>query len=451
MITTVACPFINRGLKTHEVWLHNFQRVRMPRSEMKLLFLDMAKSDEVTALFKTYVAEHGSEWLSVDYIKDPPKKYPDVAESPDRNKDPEAFMLKRHTIAETAQIINKWRKDQGGGDMLFFEDDIVVPENAFERMLPELKDDVWAVAGVQCPRMKTWHAGQALLIWNMNEIGALINLPYKEEKETGTDYATSTATGFQLYSGDFLDVHNFPCSDHYGQDIFAGIAIRNNNKKLLVCWDMKFGHIEHLGTDKALIFRSKMCKTPVYDTDGTDLMLDHKLYYQAPAQFAGKTRVNIGKLSPHYVWKSIETKKVAVVSDLDGTICNLSKRMHYVQQTPKDWESFGNEIETDSVIEHIINEINAIPKDLLIFVTGRHERRREQTERWLEDKGIKYDFLYMAPEGDNRDASVVKSDIYEKHLKKFKIVKVFEDNQQCVGMWKSKGLDVKNCGNQELI
>lgn len=305
MIKTVTCPFINRGIKTHEVWLHNFNRVRMPRSEMKLLFVDMAKDEEITALFKKYVEDHKNEWLSIDYIKDPPKKYADVKESPRKDQDPQAFMTKRKTIAETLQIINKWRKDNGGGDMLFFEDDIVVPENAFERMLPELKDDVWAVAGVQCPRMKSWLGGQALLIWNMDEVGALKNFPHLAEQETGTRYVTSTATGFQLYSGDFLDKHDFPCSENFGQDIFAGIAIRNWNKKLTLCWDMKFAHIEHLGTPEALIFRSKMCKTPVYDIDGTDLMLDPKLLYKPPVvvNTGKKKRVNIGKGSPHYIWK----------------------------------------------------------------------------------------------------------------------------------------------------
>ena len=302
MINTVACPFINRGIKTHEVWLHNFQRVRLPRSEMKLLFVDMAKDDEITALFKKYVAEHGHEWKSVDYIKDPPKKYADVKESPRHDEQRELFMIKRHTIAETAQIINKWRKSVGGDGMVFFEDDISVPENAFERMLPELKGDVWAVGGVQCPRMKTWAAGKALLIWNMDEGNVLRNIHHRDEKETGVDYFTSTATGFQLYSGEFLDKHEFPCSDLWGQDIFAGITIRNFGKRLALCWDMKFVHYEHLGTPDGLIFKSLQCKTPLYDTDGTDLTLDPKYTYVQPEINAGKRRKNIGKTSPHYIW-----------------------------------------------------------------------------------------------------------------------------------------------------
>lgn len=264
----------------------------------------MAKDDEITALFKKYIAEHGNEWKSVDYIKDPPKKYADVAESPRKDEQRELFLTKRFTVAETLQIINQWRKDNGGGGIVFFEDDIAVPENAYERMLPELKGDVWSVGGVQCPRMKTWHEGKALLIWNLDEGHVIRNIHYKQEKETGTDYFTSTATGFQIYSGEFLDKHDFPCNEFWGQDIFAGISIRNLGKKLAVCWDIKFVHFEHLGTEQALIFKSYQCKTPLYDTDGTDLTLNPALEYKVPESNKGKRRINVGKASPHYIYEN---------------------------------------------------------------------------------------------------------------------------------------------------
>ena len=290
---TVACPFINKGLRTHEVWLHNFKRVRMPRKEMKLLFIDMAKDDIITEFFKNYLREFGKDWKEVEYVKDPLKTQPNIDDSPTK-QDTYRFVLKRKTVSETMGIMNKQRV----GNTVIFEDDIVAPENAFERMYPLLKGDVWAVAGCQYARVKSWNAGKALIAWNIKDNKPVV-IKSEDEKSEGEEAVGATATGFHIYNSDFLDQHDFPCSEELGQDILAGLAINKAGKKVLLCWDMKFPHLKDLGTKDGVIFRSDLCKTPVYDVDGKDLMLDPRYIYIPP-----KEKKVFRKSSPQFIYET---------------------------------------------------------------------------------------------------------------------------------------------------
>lgn len=265
---TLACPFVNKGIGVHRLWIENLKRIRLPRSEMKLLFVDMCKNEEITWLYQNYLKEHGSEWLKVEYLKDPPKEFRTIEGSPPlQNVDD--FAEKRRTVAETMQIINEHRE----GDMVLWEDDIIVPDNAFEYMLEVWKDqDTYSVGGVQYTRTKTWAGGRILLMWDFDELGEPRVRTFDQEQDTGTEAVGATATGFQLYKAEFLDNYSFKCDYTKGQDIITGREINKLGKKVVVCWEMKFPHLAL--EDKFIIYRSEKCKTPVLDYKGEDLMLN---------------------------------------------------------------------------------------------------------------------------------------------------------------------------------
>jgi len=68
---------------------------------------------------------------------------------------------------------------------------------------------------------------------------------------------------------------------------------------------------------------------------------------------------------------------------------------------------------------------------------------REETMRWLEDNDIVFDQLYMRATDDTRKDSIVKQEIYDKHIKdKYNVVFVFDDRPQVVQMWRDNGLFV---------
>ena len=62
-----------------------------------------------------------------------------------------------------------------------------------------------------------------------------------------------------------------------------------------------------------------------------------------------------------------------------------------------------------------------------------------ETERWLERHGIIADGLFMRRAGDRRKDTVVKREIYERHIAGHYTVRVvFDDRDQVVRLWRDE-------------
>lgn len=145
-----------------------------------------------------------------------------------------------------------------------------------------------------------------------------------------------------------------------------------------------------------------------------------------------------------------ERKKV-ILFDIDGTVADLSHRLHYVTNGAHDWDNFNKNIPLDTPIEETIF-LNSILKSSvhptvgIIFASGRSEDEREMTEKQLADFKCHYDKLYMRPAGDRRADYIIKKEIlqqirddgYEPYI-------VIDDRSSVVEMWRKEGLFVLQC------
>jgi predicted kinase len=123
----------------------------------------------------------------------------------------------------------------------------------------------------------------------------------------------------------------------------------------------------------------------------------------------------------------------ACLCDIDGTIADSFGRNIY------DLSKVQNDLRTDH--SHLIE---SLPFEI-IFVSGREEKSRPQTEEWIRKNlpGINWRFLYMRTTGDKRDDSVVKRELWEKFIAgKYNIVGVFDDRPKVIALWKSLHLPV---------
>jgi predicted kinase len=132
-----------------------------------------------------------------------------------------------------------------------------------------------------------------------------------------------------------------------------------------------------------------------------------------------------------------------IVCDLDGTLCDIEHRRHFVAQTPKDWKGFFDSIPADTLRGDVAEMVR---NKKVIFVSARPENYRTQTEDWLLKHGF-INMLIMREAGDKRPDTEVKSDIYDKYLKNLDIVEVIDDRPCVIEMWRSKGLKVTDVGN----
>lgn len=142
----------------------------------------------------------------------------------------------------------------------------------------------------------------------------------------------------------------------------------------------------------------------------------------------------------------------AIIVDIDGTVAEKypKRDIHDLTKVCYDYPIWP----TIKTIEILMTEY------LPIFVSGRKECARRETERWLlhNISFPNYDYgggspgtiLYMRSDYDNRCDTIVKREIYERHIKDdYSVFCVFDDRKKVIDMWRSLGLFVFDCSQKD--
>ena len=91
-------------------------------------------------------------------------------------------------------------------------------------------------------------------------------------------------------------------------------------------------------------------------------------------------------------------KPLAIILDLDGTLCNCEHRVHFMRERPKRRDEFHSACVFDSVIAPTKALVDmAEEKGIkVILLSARPLRFKAQTESWLEQNKIHYDQLILS-------------------------------------------------------
>jgi hypothetical protein len=135
----------------------------------------------------------------------------------------------------------------------------------------------------------------------------------------------------------------------------------------------------------------------------------------------------------------------AVLVDIDGTLA-----LRTGDRSPYDWDRVGEDEPNLPVIE-LVQIIHAAGQHRIILMSGRDESCRWQTEMWLAAQQLPFDELYMRTEKDNRKDSIVKEELYRRHVEGVsEVAFVIDDRKQVVEMWRSLGLTVLQCAEGDF-
>jgi phosphoglycolate phosphatase-like HAD superfamily hydrolase len=130
------------------------------------------------------------------------------------------------------------------------------------------------------------------------------------------------------------------------------------------------------------------------------------------------------------------------VFDIDGTIADCSHRIHLIQTLPKDWRSFFAACHLDKPIPHVIELARSLSsRRHIVYVSGRSDECRQQTEAWLKDHRLPEGVLYMRKAGDHRDDDIIKLELLaDLRADGFEPVMAFDDRTRVVNAWRSAGI-----------
>lgn len=130
------------------------------------------------------------------------------------------------------------------------------------------------------------------------------------------------------------------------------------------------------------------------------------------------------------------------VFDIDGTIADLSHRLPFIQKTPKDWDGFFSACDDDAPIEHMCDLARLLVCETpVVYVSGRSDQVREQTEFWLKKNELWFGSLYMRQEGDHRPDYQIKAELLDQLTADgFEPIMAFDDRDQVVRMWRERGV-----------
>jgi len=141
-------------------------------------------------------------------------------------------------------------------------------------------------------------------------------------------------------------------------------------------------------------------------------------------------------------------RRVAVF-DVDGTLMDINHRRHFVSGEKKDWKSFFDFMQFDTINDHVFQLAHALKNDgyEIVVVSGRNERHREITEHQLAFGKLEYKTLIMRPDDNYEPDHVFKKEILDK-MREAGIDPQFavDDRPTVVRMWRDNGVPVFDVG-----
>ena len=133
----------------------------------------------------------------------------------------------------------------------------------------------------------------------------------------------------------------------------------------------------------------------------------------------------------------------AIICDIDGTLSLKHDGRTWYDASTCDLDSINEPVQLVLNMAQFYN-LGSV-KFEIIFLSGRQEKDREPTEKFLKKHMLHGYPLFMRETGDSKPDTIVKMDIYKENIKgKYDILFVLDDRNSekypVVGMWRILGL-----------
>jgi FMN phosphatase YigB (HAD superfamily) len=128
------------------------------------------------------------------------------------------------------------------------------------------------------------------------------------------------------------------------------------------------------------------------------------------------------------------SRPTIVVFDIDGVLADVRHRLRFVEQKPKDWDSFFAAMDGDGPLETgiALAREHAAEGHRIVYLTGRNEEYRALTGHWLARHGLPEGRLVMRRDDDRRPARLFKPAALRRIATDGTVVAVVDDDAAVV-------------------
>lgn len=133
----------------------------------------------------------------------------------------------------------------------------------------------------------------------------------------------------------------------------------------------------------------------------------------------------------------------AYIIDIDGTMARK-----VMGERSRNWHDYSR-VSEDLPIENVLHLVKQL-ETRIIVLSGREDSCENATRKWLDEHlgSLRYDELYMRTTGDHRDDSVIKSELFDAHVRnRFNVRGVVDDRPRVCRMWRAMGLTTLQVGD----
>lgn len=132
--------------------------------------------------------------------------------------------------------------------------------------------------------------------------------------------------------------------------------------------------------------------------------------------------------------------RALAVVDIDGVVADVRHRLFHVEQQPKDWDAFFAAAHRDPVHLEGVALVRRLARDYeIVFLTGRPEKLRADTEAWLEQNDLGGHQLVMRPHGNRRPANQLKLELLRKLAADREVAAIVDDDPLVIATMKRAG------------
>nr|WP_066062605.1 hypothetical protein [Frankia sp. EI5c] len=137
-----------------------------------------------------------------------------------------------------------------------------------------------------------------------------------------------------------------------------------------------------------------------------------------------------------------DERPLAVI-DVDGVVADVRHRLKFLRALPGDWEAFFAAADIDPPLVEGVELVRSLARDHdVIWLTGRPERSRATTERWLREQGLPLRELRMRPDADRRPARIFKRSELRRLGAHRRVAVVVDDDPAVVELLRADGWPV---------